>query len=307
MKKITLKLSIVMMVIMAMVSCKKDITDELEASNREALSSESIASNYYIDSIIVNDGGDTRILKFDYDVANKSVNVYLKETPLSSYVLYVNYLYNNNWKLIKMDNIVIFPDDFLFNYSNTGYLSNIRFNSVDGIKPCEEYISANNKPSSFTTPRIYTSFFGLPVKYKNNYTYNYGNLTQISSSVVGSLEDNNTRNFTYFGNVNNPFKNLNVPVDYDSYLGSHHHGINPSLLLKIDANVNLPFNFTSNRLAKKLVKNYYIGGVPFTSTLNTVVHSKFLNLPLHVTVSGNLPEISNNYNADITFSYKTIQ
>ncbi|MBK7504894.1 MAG: hypothetical protein IPI52_07395 [Bacteroidetes bacterium] len=36
MKKITLKLSIVVMLFMTMVSCKKDITEELEAANEAA-------------------------------------------------------------------------------------------------------------------------------------------------------------------------------------------------------------------------------------------------------------------------------
>ena len=101
MKKLFLKLSIVVMLFMTMVSCKKDITEELEASNREALLPPS-AENYYIDSIIINDGGNDRVVKFDYDLPNKKVSVKFNTDTYPFYSTVV-YQYNSDWLLVSLN------------------------------------------------------------------------------------------------------------------------------------------------------------------------------------------------------------
>ena len=72
---------------------------------------------------------------------------------------------------------------------------------------------------------------------------------------------------------------------------------------------DLPFNFTSNSLSNKIT---YARGGNNISTLNSVVNSTFLTLPLEMTVSGTVPTLqggteTTTYNADITFSYKLTQ
>jgi hypothetical protein len=300
MKKLFLKLSIVVMLFMTMVSCKKDITEELEASNREALLPPS-AENYYIDSIIINDGSSPRVVKFNYDVPNKKVSVIFKNDNFPFYSNVVYYKYDSNWLLESLSKDL----NTIYKF-NAGKFIGMKVNNGDEQFENFININLNNKPRQAISPILYIGGdVGLLIaKFTLKYTYNTtGNLSVYK--IEGST-DNNQINFTYFGNVKNPFKNLKIPVDMDFISGSvlidNYIGLNPSKFLKYRQ--FLPFNFTSNLLPSKMVRK--TAGIT-NSTLNSVVNSTFLNLPVNMTISGNLPGVSGTYNANITFSYKLIQ
>jgi hypothetical protein len=167
---------------------------------------------------------------------------------------------------------------------------------------------SNKKPKQVYSPLFPICLFGWCdefTTYKNTYNYYQGNLILIKSyrSISGSYL---RLNYTYSGGIINPFKNLKCQADFDLYDGnSNQNGsINPSSLILEGA--NLPFNFSSNLLPTKVVRQLKLNGATQISTLNSVVNSTFLNLPVNMTISGNLPGASGTYNANITFSYKLI-
>ena len=91
MKKLFIKSGVMLMLALTMVSCKKDITEELEASNESSNKGALLppnANNYYIDSIIINDG-TSRVVKFDYDVPNKKIMIYKKSISRIMLIFYV--------------------------------------------------------------------------------------------------------------------------------------------------------------------------------------------------------------------------
>jgi hypothetical protein len=167
---------------------------------------------------------------------------------------------------------------------------------------------SNKKPKQVYSPLFPICLFGWCdefTTYKNTYNYYQGNLILIKSyrSISGSYL---RLNYTYSGGIINPFKNLKCQADFDLFNENlnDNGGINPSNLILEGA--NLPFNFSSNLLPTKVVRQLKLNGATQISTLNSVVNSTFLNLPVNMTISGNLPGASGTYNANITFSYKLI-
>ena len=304
MKKLFIKSGVMLMLALTMVSCKKDLTEELEASNESSNKGALLppnANNYYIDSIIINDG-TSRVVKFDYDVPNKKIMIY-KKSISSPTVLYDTYKYNNNWLLQSVDN------DYSFSYNSASIINNINFNTGFGsLVSCSMFSLSNKKPKYVYSPAFPICFFGWcdeSYSYSNTYNYYQGNLIQIKS--LKDYDDSNLLlKYTYSGGIINPFKNLKCQADFDLYDGnSNQNGsINPSSLILEGA--NLPFNFSSNLLPTKVVRQLKLNGATQISTLNSVVNSTFLNLPVNMTISGNLPGVSGTYNANITFSYKLI-
>ena len=280
MKKITLKLSIVMMLFMTMVSCKKDFTEELEASN-EAANKEALlppsADNYYIDSIIINDGTIPKVVKFNYDVPNKKVQVSSKRlvgAGLLDYDMILNY--NYNWLLENLEDTRFnaSPSNFNFLYHSNSNLKNVIIDSKNST-----IALLNQKPSSISTAFLpYCDLISCVNFTQYNFNYKYstnGNLlqTNISSKPLAQNIYKYALKYTYFSNIKNPFKNLKVPADINFINASY--GLTPSLLMRMSP--DLPFNFTSNSLSNKIT---YARGGNNISTLNSVVNSTFLTLPL---------------------------